>query len=270
MYSVHFGRGGEKVSGISTKIFGNDMSLDVKSDFISLYGLEKSVDEINEYIFSYKPDDDDEEACAFWTALALIEWKYGVLTDCIKNKAQHIIKNHSDASLFLNKSDEEARMIELQKLYEQISTINPTPKKRKKTFVYRTKWKEGDVFAIPLCNKYVYIHISAVDRTNEKIKELEEDCVFVKVFDCISDKVLDIQDFKPKTFQKNQYKNLDKFRVCFVKWLWCVGVREKTYLEKKVIYIGNLPIKRETTRSIYADFQFSKLENTLCELFGLL
>ncbi|MBQ9949388.1 MAG: hypothetical protein IJO93_01545 [Clostridia bacterium] len=257
------------MSATSVKIYGNDMALDVKADFCNLYGIGKTVDEINDYIFAYQPDDDDEEACAFWSALALIEWEYGVLTDYVRNKAQYIIANHSDASLFLKKKDEEARAIELQKLYEQISTINPTPKKRKKTFVYRTEWKEGDVFAIPLCSKYVYIHICAIERPSQKIEELAEDCVFIRVFDRISDKVLGIEDFKPKIFRKIQYKNLDKFKVCPVKWLWCVGNREKTELEKKVIYIGNSPTKRETTGNVYADFQFSKLENTLCEMFGL-
>ncbi len=257
------------MSATSIKIFGNDMALDVKSDFIALCGVGKSVDEINEYILGYQPDDDDEEACAFWSALALIEWEYGVLTDYIRNKAQYIIKNHSDASLFLKKKDEEARAIELQKLYEQINTINPTPKKRKKTFVYHTEWKEGDVFAIPLYNKYVYIHVCAIIRPSKKIKELEEDRVFVKVFDVVSDHLLEIKNFKPKLFHKINYMNLDVFRECTAKWLWCSGVREKTTLENKVIYIGNLPTERETTESVYADFQFSKLENTLCEMFGL-
>lgn len=62
------------MSGTGVKIFSNDMAMDVKEDFCQLYGVGKSVEEINEYILQYKPDDDDEEACSFWSALALIEW----------------------------------------------------------------------------------------------------------------------------------------------------------------------------------------------------
>ena len=35
------------MSGISAKIYGNDMALDVKKDFCQLYGIGKTVDEIN-------------------------------------------------------------------------------------------------------------------------------------------------------------------------------------------------------------------------------
>ena len=150
------------MSGTSVKIFGNDMSLDVKTDFCELYGVGKSVDEINEYILEYKPDDEDEEACAFWSALALIEWEYGVLNEDIKNKTEYIIKNKSDENLFDKRKNVEARKKELEKLINIINTVNPTPKKRKKTYVYRTRWKVGDILALPVCGKYVYFHVCAV------------------------------------------------------------------------------------------------------------
>lgn len=66
------------MSATNVKIYGNDMALDVKTDFISLYGLGKSVDEINAYILQYQPADEDEDACAFWSALALVAWEYVV------------------------------------------------------------------------------------------------------------------------------------------------------------------------------------------------
>ncbi|MBE6561617.1 MAG: hypothetical protein E7662_10885, partial [Ruminococcaceae bacterium] len=181
------------MSAVSTKIFGSDLALDVKTDFAALYGVGKSVDEINAYILGYCPEDDDEEACIFWSALALIAWEYGVLTEKIKNKAQYIIENHSDAPLFLQKKDETARENELRKLLHLLNTENPNPRKRKKSFVYRTLWKAGDVLALPLHGKYVYLHICAVDRPAGKIKELEEDRVFVQVFDAVTDDLLSVQ-----------------------------------------------------------------------------
>lgn len=257
------------MSATSVKIYGNDMALDVKEDFVSLYGIGKSVEDINQYILSYQPDDEDEDACSFWGALALVEWEYGVLTNQIRSKTKEIIENHSDAFLFIKKEDQKKRIEELKKLVEIINTINPNPKKRKKTFIYRTEWKQGDILAIPISNKYVYLHICAVSRSNHKIKELEEDSVFVRVFDRISDNLLNIKDFKSGVFHKIKYMNLDKSKQCTLKCLWCIGIREKKNLESKVINIGNLPTKYEVTGSVYADFQFCKVENTLAKMFEL-
>ena len=257
------------MSATSYKIFGNDMSLDVKEDFCSLYGIDKSVEEIHEYIFAYRPDDDDEDACAFWTGLALIEWEYGVLADYVKNKAQYIIKNYSDAKSFLKEQDVKARENELTQLYSKLDTINPNPRKRKNTFVYRTTWKTGDILALPLCGKYVYLHVCAVERHPRKIKELETDDVYVKVFDVVTNLLLDVKCFKPKILHRIKYKNLDSRHQTFVKMLWCDGVREKDELEKKLVNIGNVPTKYETTKSVYADFEFNQLEKTLSKLFEL-
>lgn len=257
------------MSATSHKIFGNDMSLDVKEDFCSLYGIGKSVDEIHEYIFAYRPEDDDEDACAFWTGLALIEWEYGVLSDYVKNKAQYIIQNNSDAGLFFKEKDTKARESELMQLYSKLNTINPNPRKRKNTFVYRTTWKTGDILALPLCGKYVYLHVCAVERQPRKIKELEYDDVCIKVFDVVTDELLEVNYFKPKMFNRLKYKNLDFHNQAFVKMLWCVGVREKNELEMKLINIGNVPTKKETTNSVSVYFQFNQLEKTLSKLFEL-
>lgn len=256
------------MSAISPKIFGNDMALDVKEDFCTLYGIGKTVDEINEYILTYQPDDQDEEECAFWTSLALIEWEYGVLREDIKEKTQYIIKYQNDIYLY-DGQNAKSRKEELDHLYQKLDTINPTPKKRKKTFIYRTIWHEGDILALPLKNKYAYLHVCAINRTKNKIPELEKDQVFVKVFDLVSQHLLDISYFKPRMFKKLTYKNLDIYKDCLTKWLWCVGIKEKNSLERKLIYVGHLPTKRVITHSVYTDFQFKVIEDTLIKLFHI-
>lgn len=256
------------MSATSAKIYGNDIALDVKADFCTLYSVGKTVDEINEYILAYQPDDNDEEACAFWAALALVEWEYGVLLDDIKEKAKYIIKNKSDISLF-DEKNATIRENELEKLYQKLDTENITLKKRKKIFVYRTIWHEGDILALPLYEKYVYIHVCAINRTKRKIKELEQDQVFVRIFDKVSDELLDINYFESSIFKRLKYKNLDIYSDCFTKRLWCAGIREKRTLESKLIYVGNLPTSREQTNRVYSDFQFKKIENTLLQLFDM-
>ena len=158
------------MSGIGIGIFSNDIALDVKSDFCQLLGIGKTVDEINEYILGYKPDDNDEEACAFWSALALIEWQYGVLSDDIKSDAKRIIENHGDAHLFIKQKDAEARKTELKQLLELLETENPTPKKRKKTYVYRTPYKQGDVIAFPVKERWMYFHVCGIKRSAKRLK----------------------------------------------------------------------------------------------------
>ena len=123
--------------------------------------------------------------------------------------------------------------------------------------------------ALPLCDKYVYLHVCAVERKPQKIKELETDDVYVKVFDLVSDTLLQVNYFKPKIFHKVKYKNLDSRNPTLVKMLWCVGVKEKDELEKKLISIGNVSAKYETTKSVCADFEFAQLERTLNKLFNL-
>jgi len=65
------------MSATGTKIFIHDMAMDVKSDFVTLFGLGRTVEEVEDYILTYRPEDGDEECCAFWSALARIEWEYG-------------------------------------------------------------------------------------------------------------------------------------------------------------------------------------------------
>lgn len=257
------------MSGTSVKIFGNDIAMDLREDFNDLYGIGKSLDEIHQYIFSYQPLDEDEDACAYWSALALIEWEYGVLDKQVKEKTEYIIENNDDSHLYMKEKDRELRRVELNKLISKINTYNLSPKKRRKTFVYRCPYKVGDVLALPIMDKYVYLHVCEV-RRKKAIKELENDELFVKVFDKTSDQLLSIKDLKPRLFHKPKYIILDKFDIhCDVKWLWCVGIREKNMLEKKIKVIGNIPIKPKSDNIVFADFQFKKVEDTLSNLFNI-
>ncbi len=266
------------MSATGVKIFSNDMALDVKTDFVNLYGIGKTVEEIHDYMLeSYGMCDDDEDACAFWSGLALIEWQYGVLTSPIKEKAEYIIKNHSDAPLFFKEKDKLARAAELKNLLVTINSENPSPKKPKKPFVYRTEWKQGDILAIQVSGKYVYFHVCAVIREKKKIEELESDAVYVRVFDVASDTLLEENYFKPRLFHRLKYKNISTISIRHiagyekqeVQQLWCCGIREQKKLESKIIKVGNVAIEYELVHNVSIDFGFRDVENTLAQLFGL-
>ncbi|MBQ4043043.1 MAG: hypothetical protein IJD06_03520 [Clostridia bacterium] len=257
------------MSATGTKIFSHDMAMDVKSDFVTLFGLGRTVEEAEDYILTYRPEDGDEECCAFWSALARIEWEYGVLSDRVKTTARFILQNHSDAPLFLREKDRFAREAELQNLLGTLDTDNPAPKKRRKSFIYRTDWKEGDIYALPVGEKFVYLHICSVTRSVRKFEELQEDTVFVRVFDRVSDAVLTEADFRPRLLRPQKYRVLDPGRDSYAEMIWCNGSREQAALEKKLIRVGNLPVRRETNQYVHACFQFCKLEKTLSGLFEI-
>lgn len=261
------------MSGWGTKIFDNDFALDVKTDFVNLIGIGMPIEEIEDFILKYQPQMDDDDSCAFWTALAKIEWDYGLLQENTKRKAQHVIKTFPDSHLYMNEKDQEKRSQELEKLYLQLDTINEKPRKIRKTYVYRTSWKVGDIFAYPLDNQYVYIHIVGIKRLKHRIEQLSRDRVFIKIFRKKSDQLLDIKAFKPKFLKKRQYKPLSNrfFEYGYVEWLWCTGKREQQRLEKKLIYIGNQPVKINQRcnydSSVSSKYSFNEFEKTLRELF---
>lgn len=258
------------MSGTGVGIFSNDIAMDVKWDFCQLLGLGKTIEEINEYILSSKPDDDDEEACAFWSALAMISWQYGVLTDDVKAKAKHIIENHDDSELFIKKSDAEARKAILHDLLNTLESENPKPKKRKKTFVYRTTWKQGDILALPVNGRYMYLHICSVKRRTQKIKELESDCVCAKLIGIISDQIFNISFFTPEKLLEIGYANFDPDCICTVKQIWCSGIREQQAFEKKTIHVGNVPIEYEDAKGVVSVYgQFSAIEDTILGMYNI-
>lgn len=258
------------MSATGVKIFSNDMAMDVKYDFCQLYGIGKSIEEINNYILQYKPEDDSEEACAFWSALAMISWQYGVLTDDVKAKAKYIIENHDDSELFIKKSDAEARKAILYDLLNILESENPKPKKRKKTFVYRTTWKQGDILALPVNGRYMYLHICSVKRRTRKIKELESDCVCAKLIGIISDQIFNISFFTPEKLLEIGYANFDPDCICTVKQIWCSGIREQQAFEKKIVHVGNVPIEYEDAKGVVSVYgQFSAIEDTILSMYNI-
>lgn len=258
------------MSATGVKIFSNDMAMDVKYDFCQLYGIGKSIEEINNYILQYRPDDDDEEACAFWSAFALIEWQHGVLTDDIKNEAKRIIESNNDAHLFVKKKDAEARKIELRQLLELLETENPAPKKRKETYVYRTPYKQGDVIAFPVKERWVYFHVCGIKRSKKKIPELERDAVHVGLFNLISNNIVDISRVAKTAESEAAYLSLDRPGASnFVRWIYPTGKKEQMEFEKKCVVIGNLPCEYATEYGVHAGFQFKCIEQTLIDFYGL-
>ena len=258
------------MSGWGTKIFDNDFALDVKTDFVNLIGVGMSIEEIEDFIMQYQPQIDDDDSCAFWTALAKIEWDYGLLQENTKRIAQHVIKTFPDSHLYISEKDQVKRSQELERLYLQLDTINEKPRKIRKTYVYRTSWKVGDIFAYPLDNQYVYIHIVGIKRLKHRIEQMSKDAIFIKIFRKPSQQLLDIKSFKPRFYKRRKYQSFksDFFGWRYIRRIWYTGIRKQQQLEKKLIYIGNQPVK---VKPRYLDenceMTSDEFENILLKLF---
>jgi hypothetical protein len=74
---------------LSHKIFGDDFTLDVKQDYLSLLyeGLDNDTS-TSQLVRLYSSSLADSDECPlFWFALADTQWEYGRLTELVKNKA---------------------------------------------------------------------------------------------------------------------------------------------------------------------------------------
>lgn len=256
------------MSGWGTKIFDNDLALDVKNDFQDLLGLGMKIED---YILKYKPLMKDDDCCAFWSALAKIEWDYGLLQERTKNNAKYVINHFSDVHLYREEKDQKRREKELKELCLQLESINEKPKRKRKTFAYRTTWKEGDIFAYPIDDKYIYIHIIEINRKEHKIEQLAVDEVFIKIFEKTSHKLLSIKDFESYLRKYKVIESLGAISGRKAQKLWCLGKREKERFEKKLCYIGNKKVRLQYSdlKTVCWDYKYSEFEKFLKKEFGL-
>ena len=146
------------------KLFESDYALDLKTDFIEMLGAGLPIYEIEAYMLENAPQADEDDACIFWVTLAYLEWEYGLLREDTKDQAREIIKNRLDDDMFLNEDDKKKRRMEWESLYDTLGTQNPHVKKVRKTFIYRTSWKLGDIYALDIHHRYVYFQIVGLQR----------------------------------------------------------------------------------------------------------
>lgn len=193
-----------------------------------------------------------------------------MLADEIKFEAKRIIESNDDAHLFINEKDTEARRAELKQLIELLETENPKPKKRKKTYVYHTPYKQGDVIAFPVKERWVYFHVCGIKRSVRKIKELERDAVHVGLFNLISSQIVDISRVEKTAESEAAYLSLDRpgaFNP--VRHIYPLGLKEQTDFEKKCVVIGNIPCEYASESGVHSGFRFKCIEQTLIDLFGI-
>ena len=188
------------------------------------------------------------------------------------------------------------RKAELQKLYDKIQTPKEKPSKPKKHFTYQCPYRQGDMLAVKIENRYVYFVVSGIHRKAHKIKELDPDAMFVKFFERTSGKLLSADEviaqnkndfgisFKQlitaehlhnylnnysKESQNSEYVKNKVYMRKYIRRLYCYSNREQKSFEKDLIPVGHIEIDREVSGSIFTAYQFKLVKDTLKEVFEL-
>jgi hypothetical protein len=176
-------------------IFQNDVSEDLKTDYVNKLKMGKTDEEaFNEILVEYEDmisDPDDE--IDFWFALSLIMHKYGRLTDYVKDKALSIIDSGVDNERWEeNKTEIKHRAKVIEKLKGNLTGIMPERKKvliRKEVIapfepnqIYYMKLSDNFFKDSEIYNKYLILIIESLVEEQSEIRE--------------------ISDFYPRTYRK--------------------------------------------------------------------
>ena len=124
----------------NTGIFQNDIALDVMEEYLNYLKDGCSDSDADRKIIENNLDiinQGGNDACEFWLALAMIEWKYGRLQVSTKNNA---LKMALDPQYLKIWKDEEKlynkRISVLNEFVNQIQNIQPTKKQPTRKGVY--------------------------------------------------------------------------------------------------------------------------------------
>ena len=131
-----------------TGLYQNDLSADVRDDYISKLKAGKSdEDALQEILSEYKEEsEDDDEKYDFYLGLADTLWKKGRLADKLKAKALEILEEDKISDRWEGEKIRKERIKVLDKLKEKL--VSPMPERKKVPVLkpYYLGWEEGQVY----------------------------------------------------------------------------------------------------------------------------
>ena len=135
-----------------TGLYQNDLSADVRDDYISKLKAGKSDEEaLKEILEEYKEEsEDDDEKYNFYLALADTLWKKGRLTDALKDKALEILEEDKVSERWMSEKIRKERIKVLDKLKGKLESPMPERKKVPIHKPYKLGWEEGDVYCFQI------------------------------------------------------------------------------------------------------------------------
>ena len=139
----------------STSLYGNDLCCDVKEAYIDWLHKYEDENEVNSMLMNEFSEclGTDEEPL-FWYSFADMQWRYGRLSDDVKNRALYWIDNLGGAELFQPKQQRKWLLM-IGKLKEKL--LSPMPEKKEIVIPPKFEtnpWKIGDLYAYQFYRKY--------------------------------------------------------------------------------------------------------------------
>ncbi len=138
-----------------TGIYQNDVSEDVKDDYISKLRAGKSDEQaLQEIMEEYKHECEDVDCkFDFFFALADVLWKKGRLTEEIKRITFDLIEEDKVSERWQPESIRRERIKKLEKFKKKLSSEMPERKRIPIHKPYVLGWKEGEVYAFQIKSK---------------------------------------------------------------------------------------------------------------------
>lgn len=198
-----------------TGLYQDDDTCDIKEEYLNYLRIGKTNEEALQEVISDNKEmiKDDEIGPLFWLALADTQWKYGRLTNDIRDRALEVIDSGKD----LERWKEDKKLFQkrkkvLEKLKEKLNTKQPSEKKISKIKFERVNWKVGDIILYQILNedfkehrwykKYVLLKVMGTRKINvgslPRNKYYHEN-ELVSLYNWIGDKEIDerkIDDLK--------------------------------------------------------------------------
>lgn len=160
-------------------LYDDDVALDVKGEYIDFLKVGVDSNEATKMLIEIYKDiiEDEEEATAFWLALADTQWKYGRLLPEVKDKAIELIDSGTDLELWKeNEKQYKKRQNVLTELKNRLNTEQPKEKKITRLVLQKANWEIGDIILYQILNeelnthkwykKYVLLNVIGKSRTN--------------------------------------------------------------------------------------------------------
>lgn len=163
-----------------TGIYQDDVTCDVKDDYLNFLRVGMTNEEATEEVIEYNMDliEDEDDEPLFWFALADTQWKYGRLLDEVKKEALKHIELGNNLLRWKEENPKQysKRKKVLEELKQKLESPQPPEKKVSKLRFSRSKWNVGDVLLYQIKNnealkdnkwygKYVLFRVVEITRT---------------------------------------------------------------------------------------------------------
>lgn len=226
-----------------TGLYQNDLSLDVKDDYIMKLKQGKSDEEaLREILSEYKEESEDIDCKHdYYLALADTMWKKGRLTEEIRIKALQMIEEDKVSERWQSEKIRKERIKVLDKLKLQFEGTMPERKKVSVHKPYVLGWEEGDVYYFQIQEEikgyekylgwYALFYVDKIYLDDWNVRGIMDEVADAYFF-LNRDKPNDIEDFyTSKRVCFNVGKSGNRYRVCILE-------RTKRNRPKDLTFLG--------------------------------